>query len=186
MSWNWKNIFKNWTGVPVFILIVLFVIGWLVPYVTGKYQVWQVNNAYEKLAEPYYKNTYGGKTPEETYEMFITALKNSDVELASKYFVVEKQEQWKKTLNEFQKTNSLGSYLEEVEQNRINWILEDEKDENNQKTIFTYKYSRTKLEVTELPISGAKTQKLILPTGTFNGQVIFNKYPGDIWKIDLI
>ena len=31
-------------------------------------------------------DTYGGKTPQETLEMFIDALKKGDIELASKYF----------------------------------------------------------------------------------------------------
>ena len=34
-------------------------------------------------------DTYGGKTPEETLRMFIDALKNGDLDLASKYFALE-------------------------------------------------------------------------------------------------
>lgn len=34
-------------------------------------------------------DTYGGKTPEETLTMFIDALKKGDVELASKYFMLD-------------------------------------------------------------------------------------------------
>ena len=46
---------------------------------------------WEKLNEAYKKDEYGGATPEETLNLLIEALKAGDLELASKYFVVEKQ-----------------------------------------------------------------------------------------------
>jgi len=39
----------------------------------------------------YQNDVYGGKTPEETFDMYIAALKKGDLELASKYFVVSGQ-----------------------------------------------------------------------------------------------
>jgi len=50
-----------------------------------KYLEWQKN--YEKAMR---EDTYGGKTPEETLQMFIEALKKEDIELASKYFMLDK------------------------------------------------------------------------------------------------
>ena len=41
--------------------------------------------AYKKAREA---DTYGGKTPEETLQLFIEALENRDLELASKYFSI--------------------------------------------------------------------------------------------------
>ena len=41
--------------------------------------------AYKKAREA---DTYGGKTPEETLQMFVEALKNEDIDLASKYFML--------------------------------------------------------------------------------------------------
>lgn len=49
-----------------------------------KYLEWQAN--YEKAMK---EDTYGGKTPEETLQMFIEALKKEDIELASKYFILD-------------------------------------------------------------------------------------------------
>lgn len=50
-------------------------------------------DAYIKFTNQYetaMKNdTYGGKTPQETLDMFIDALKKGDVELASKYFILQ-------------------------------------------------------------------------------------------------
>jgi len=42
--------------------------------------------AYKKAREA---DTYGGKTPEETLQMFIEAVENRDLELASKYFAID-------------------------------------------------------------------------------------------------
>ncbi len=38
-------------------------------------------------------DTYGGKTPEETLQLLISAFEKGDVELASKYFILDKQEE---------------------------------------------------------------------------------------------
>lgn len=44
------------------------------------------------------QDTYGGATPDETWDMFVAALEKEDIELAAKYFRVDKQE---RQLNEF-------------------------------------------------------------------------------------
>ena len=67
--------------------------------------------AYKKDMEA---DTYGGKTPEETLQMFIDALKKGDVELASKYFALDddlvRDEEW---LEALKKTKEAGE-LQEV------------------------------------------------------------------------
>jgi hypothetical protein len=40
-------------------------------------------------------DAYGGSTPEETFTLFILALKKGDTDLAARYFVQEKQELWR-------------------------------------------------------------------------------------------
>ena len=74
-----------------------------------KYLDWQKN--YEKAMR---EDTYGGKTPEETLQMFIEALRKEDVELASKYFVLRSDgssdPKWKEGLI---KTKEIGK-LQEV------------------------------------------------------------------------
>lgn len=44
-----------------------------------------LNEYYQKFAE----DTYGGKTPQETLDMFIEALEKGDIDLASKYFALD-------------------------------------------------------------------------------------------------
>jgi hypothetical protein len=41
-------------------------------------------------------DTYGGPTPQATWDLFVKALEAGDTDLASKYFVVEKQAEMKK------------------------------------------------------------------------------------------
>ena len=51
------------------------------------------------LIKLYKKDTHGGDTPEETLLLFITALEMEDYELASKYYLVEQQEEVYKELD---------------------------------------------------------------------------------------
>jgi len=71
---------------------------------------------YEALKEAYAEDKYGGDTPEETLQLFIDALKAGDVELASKYFVVEKQKEIAGELTIGKENNNLDflvGFLEE-------------------------------------------------------------------------
>lgn len=82
--------------------VVIVLIGWVAFYGLPKYQNWQKWRNIKKQAEEFEMkqkelealikaDTYGGKTPQETLEMFISAVEVGNYELASKYFVVEKQ-----------------------------------------------------------------------------------------------
>jgi len=57
------------------------------------------------------EDTYGGETPEETLELFISALEKGDVELASKYFVLDKQEEIHGYLAELRDSNGLKNAI---------------------------------------------------------------------------
>ena len=74
--------------------------GWLVwagNFGLQLYQQWSQQRyiaSVEVLKAEYRNDTYGGATPEETLQLFITAFKASDLELASKYFIIEKQAEY--------------------------------------------------------------------------------------------
>lgn len=78
-----------------------------------KYLDWQAN--YEKAMK---EDTYGGKTPQETLDMFIAALKKGDVDLASKYFVLnelgEVDSKWLDALKKAKEENRLQQIIEVV------------------------------------------------------------------------
>lgn len=109
---NPKRGFFVFAGVLVGVLVL----------VSGSYLVWdryfseqanQLRNykellrSQQELEERMSKDIYGGKTPEETFEMFLTALKKEDIDLASKYFVFEKRQEQKEY---FEKVKILGKW----------------------------------------------------------------------------
>ena len=173
---NWKTIFKSWTGVPVLILVVLVLI-WGIPYLKSTYNVWQINNEYKKLAEPYLNDTYGGATPEETYDLFIEALKNDDIELASKYFVVYKQDNWLKILQEYKKEGIILVFAEELENTKKIWKKSDESTE----TMVSFTYQ---VLIEEAGTTIFEGQELNIPAGNFTNESVYIKYPNGVWKIE--
>lgn len=86
------------------------------------YDQWRGEKRVEELAQLLAKiekeafdkkaaDTIGGKTPQETLNMFIKAVESGDYELASKYFVIERQEEWKKELVDIENNNKFGIFL---------------------------------------------------------------------------
>ncbi len=65
----------------------------------------------------------GGDTPEETVDLFIAALKKGDYDLASKYFVIDEQERWKKSFDNPNKEN-IDNWIKELEDNKNSWRKE--------------------------------------------------------------
>jgi len=109
----------NWTP-KLFLRIIIWI---LIIFVTGFFLLWGLLEAepyltryiYEKRGERLYKEAmakqqayeaaymidrYGGKTPEETLDLEIKALKENNIELAYKYYDVLDQENAKLDLEE--------------------------------------------------------------------------------------
>lgn len=91
----------------IFLLVgvgLSFLIFWFHP--TSRYArqvkkgLSQVEEEIKKEEALYANDTYGGKTPEETYQMFLAALQKQDIELASKYFILDKQAEYKALLEQ--------------------------------------------------------------------------------------
>lgn len=77
----------------IFVFIIIAVVGYIAG-ILAKYgiDIKKADGSVERfqgaLEEPYKKDTYGGKTPEETWAMFLDALKKEDIDLAIKYYAV--------------------------------------------------------------------------------------------------
>ena len=86
----------------------------------SRYGEWKFNNDIKKLEaeanRPYLVDTYGGKTPQETLQLFISAVEREDFELASKYFILSKQEEWKAALVGAKEANKLSVLLKPVKE----------------------------------------------------------------------
>ncbi|MFC1751720.1 hypothetical protein ACFLY5_01075, partial [Patescibacteria group bacterium] len=75
----------------------------------GQDDVEELNVALEELEQAIFEeknnDTVGGATPQETLDMFISAVEAGDYEMASKYFVLERQEEELESLNTSKKEN---------------------------------------------------------------------------------
>ena len=62
-------------------------------FVWSKYFKYDLEKVYQEEEQKYIAamtaDTYGGKTPQETLDMFVDALRKEDIELASKYFMLD-------------------------------------------------------------------------------------------------
>ena len=109
--------------IKIIIIAIVFLLIVVAGYIAGnltKYglDVRKADKTVERfqgsLEEPYKKDVYGGKTPEETWAMYIDALKKGDIDLAIKYYAVGDQEKREKFLAEEKQIDSLKLYLEQL------------------------------------------------------------------------
>lgn len=70
--------------------------------------------AEQELSRQMMADTYGGKTPQETLDMFIAAVEKGDYELASKYFVIARQKEWNVELKKIKEVNKVEVFLKPV------------------------------------------------------------------------
>lgn len=116
-----KNTAPGFKKIKLLILVVIgmFVLIVLSSYGYQKYDDWKFNKELKELTEeinkPYLEDSYGGKTPKETLELFIVAVEKEDFELASKYFVLSKQEEWHNALMSAKKEDKLDVLMNEVD-----------------------------------------------------------------------
>ncbi len=108
---------KVFLAVVIIVFLAFFAsLAWdLYGQYKGEKDVEQLANELKKWRESEYQkkadDKIGGKTPQETLELFISAVEKGDYELASKYFVIEEQAKWKNDLSTAKNTDVL---LEEV------------------------------------------------------------------------
>lgn len=112
------------------------------------------------LLERYANDTYGGETPEETLSLFIKALEAGDVELASKYFVVEKQEEGLSDLKIASQRKNLVEYISILNgentgtmyDNKIRYEINffDKNNEQIHIEVFTLNTQTNKWKISEL------------------------------------
>ncbi|MFH0852584.1 MAG: hypothetical protein V1845_03195 [bacterium] len=166
----------------IFILIaaafiwVVYFFAW--PY----YQSWKIGRdwqAVENELTSYFKSdTYGGATPQETYDLYVAALKRGDLESASRYFYFQKEDGQKAKLQDLAAKGELQKYIDDLPK----WeeMKEEEYwDKDGKQYSFTFIVEKDREYFDELLGRNA-----ILEAGTYSGTVTFqlNKY-ANIWKI---
>lgn len=113
---------KIFWGVGLFfVALFLFGIGY------NYYDQWRGERRVEELAQALKQweqeiydrkaaDKIGGTTPQETLDLFISAVEKGDYELASKYFVIEKQEKWKRELTDIKDKNKMNIFLSPIKE----------------------------------------------------------------------
>ncbi len=161
----------------IFVLIVLVIFSSVLiykKYKQNKFNQQQLENYqnylnWEKRYEEAMKNdTYGGKTPEETLQMFIEALQKEDIELASKYFALNTNEKSEYYLTRKEWEEGLRKIKEKGEIGKIVNILLKVKPDKNAAISKDYYVFTVKDE------SGNVLVDI---------DMIFNKFSG-VWKIE--
>lgn len=111
-----RHFWKFFLGLLGLVAAGLFVVYGTSFYAYKKYQNEEVKRqaGIERLNKLYENDTYGGKTPEETLALFIDALKKGDTDLASRYFVIDKQEEWKKNLERIKSANQILAMINDI------------------------------------------------------------------------
>ena len=175
------------TVILVVAFVFLAIAGWLIwQYLYPSYQMWRITEGDKKFEQGFtamLKNdTYGGKTPEETYNLYVDALKRGDTEAASKYFYWERQISQKKKLDELGAKGELSKYIVDLP----DW-LEMREEEYDVEGTKQYVLVRTSLnsETVRLPDGkGGFVEKTFLPGDYVAFSIIFefNKQ-ANIWKI---
>ena len=142
------------------ILIAAFVVFWIIVFALSALYTYLEEKKQQKFIEelkrPYLEDTYGGATPEETFEMFLDALKKGDIDLASKYFIIEKQKEWKEFLMDVEKNGKSDSMLSDLNRKRE---YKGSLYENNQ----------------QYTIKNENGELIVL--------LNFVKYPSGVWKL---
>lgn len=168
-----------WAAVAVAVVLLLMNLQDVVNSVQGKLEAWKYQRLADKMSAPYKNDKYGGKTPEETFDLFLDALRKEDIELASKYFVIPRRESWEKTLQEYKGKGLLANFLVELENNRKIWTKSPKTDSD----VTEFSYSISVEENSTIKIGD---KEFPIEKGEYTNTARFEKYPSGIWKINML
>lgn len=109
-----------WRFGIIFLAITVLAVAAVWGY--GKYVLWRGTQNVERMAEGFKKasqdeynremaDTYGGKTPQETLQMYISAVEKGDYDLASRYLTSPNKEKEVEQLNLLRDKGNVGFFL---------------------------------------------------------------------------
>lgn len=188
---NFKKIIKHalkYLLTVVLALVVLYLgaeAGFQIKIINEQ---WKVNRDFQKanksIEEMFKADVDEGKTPEETFNLFVTALKNENVDLAVKYIVLdaERRQRYYDDFNEMKQKGKLKEYIEswpkwedwsQTKDNYTDWESRAE-----------VWYSATINESRIVYDPFLKKEIEITPGEYVQQDIIFIKNQNNIWKIE--
>lgn len=125
-------------------------------------------------------DTYGGKTPQETYEKFVETLKKGEILDAAKYYL--RDEDRISAYKKFEKMQNEGNLTDWVAE-LPNWSeMKEVEYWSSTGKKFVYEKFREKEEIIDDLLM--KGEKIILPAGKYQADIIFEiNQSANIWKI---
>ena len=111
---------RLWKFVGTFFVVIA--LGYAGLMGMGMYHAWKGENQARELAESLrrdreawhqerFRDTFGGTTPQETLRLYIDAVEKGNYELASRYFILEKQDAWKRELDVIYQEDRMTQFL---------------------------------------------------------------------------
>lgn len=170
-------------GVLVFLILAGGFVFFVVP--SEKFRFRLGNRLAERwkqeVAQIYKEDIDGGKTPRQTYEMFVSALKQENIELASKYFVLSKQEDKLKEFEEMRDKRELKKYIDGLP----GWgEMKEEIEITPYNKEFRYQFYR-ETRIDYLPGGESGQIKVESPAGYYKASIFFRlNTQSQIWKIE--
>ena len=106
--------FKNF-----FLILFIFYLGVVIGYnffywLHKKTREIEIKKGEEAIRQFYLQDIYGGKTPQETVDLFISALKQKDIDLAVKYVKESERKNARNKLEEIIKNKNLDKAIERL------------------------------------------------------------------------
>lgn len=99
----------------ILLIIIIVIVG---------YYFWKNNT--DPIVQAIKVDIYGGKTQDETFNLFINALEKEDVDLAAKYFMFDEnlsRDKWVKTFSELKDKGLLDEMVKDLNKNEIEFKL---------------------------------------------------------------
>lgn len=120
--------------------IVLCLTTWLSFILNEHSREYGIDSWQYDLKKIYRNDTYGGKTPEETWALFLESIKERDFDLASKYFLTDTQISWKERLQTDLDEKTINELVEQTKV--IHREKEERKYKNQDHVLYFYEHSK--------------------------------------------
>ena len=184
---NFQKILKS-VGILILALFVLYLgaeVGFQVRYNLELRKTDKAIEEFNKSIEEMFRaDIDGGKTPKETFNLFISALKNEDISLAVKYIVldIERRQRYYDEFNEMKQNGKLKEYVESWPKwEEFDQIKDDYNDWENRATV---EHGIEIKDARKVYDQVLKVETVIQPGIYTDYSIIFIKNQNNIWKIE--
>lgn len=144
---------KIWLSVGLLVLLILIILGVIWgPKVFSFYWYEYLSQKYlaefEEIELSYKVDKNGGSTPQETLDLFVSALRAKDAKLAASYFVPEKRGEMEKEFKVGFKNGGVELLLEDINNIEQENLVGNDKFEfvvlDDNRVLFTYSLIKNK------------------------------------------